>query len=498
MSGVRDLTRRGPLCRQFIEKFTGDTSAESFSFESVLADACKKANISVSSSNILADCERWQKLCSACGNKVSSSHLGKAMLRRRLVRAISERMAVEEVFRLNGHEIDREVISEPLVVLGLPRCNGHQATHVLSRSGLFLTFKQSDTISPSLLLDIDRRDAFLREFRWFKRLYPDFSCVRTINPSQVDDDITLQLMCPQSYAWGLLHGLDEYLLECLQEDQTPVYQQTLRMCKLFQWYKRCGHFSENVLKEVNPINNILEVQKYGTKDSLHRTQWLIYSPFALLSVESLCNVFPDVKLIWVHRALSQCLPSLCSSLSIHNSIYTGKPPSDSQLITMGDKILGMFGSGTEHAISFLANFEKSRIVHWSNRDVKRHATRLATKTLQYYGVNIDRYRRTQMINGQTEYIETFRPLHDAQMPYFGLHDGIVGEAFGSYIYQFEEFAFEKRFGVTLEEYQPLATPADQQSLGSLRVSGGDESALPSFGDTQPMIGHFLQEGKGFK
>ncbi|RNF16455.1 putative phosphatidylinositol 3-kinase [Trypanosoma conorhini] len=499
MSGVRELAGYKTLTSKVVNCFTHWPSRESFALDVVLSDACKRVNVSVpSAAKGLAGHKWWEKLCNACADKPSSSSYGRALLRQRLVHALSERLAVDEVFRLNGHEIEKENIVEPIVVMGLPRCNGHQAAHVLSRSGLFLAFKQSDTFAPSLLLDVERRDAFDRQFKWFASVFPDFRCVRTMNPDQIDDDLTLQLMCPESYAWGLLHGLDEYLLECLQEDQTPVYQHLRRMCQLFQWYRRCGHFSECVLRDINPINNPIEEQKYGPKSPLLQTQWLLFCPFAILNVESLHDTFPDMKLIWVHRALSQCLPSLCSSLAIHNSLYTGKSPSDSQLVTLGDKVLGTFGSGTEYAIDYLADFDKTRMVHWSNRDVKRHTTRLATKTLQYFGIDIDRYRRMQVINAQTEYTEVFRPLHDSQMPYFGLHNGIISEVFDSYIYQFEEFAYEKKFGVTVEDYQPLAAPADQQSLGSLRVNGGDQPFVPSFADGQPMSDHFLQEGKGFK
>ncbi|KAF8290043.1 putative NADH dehydrogenase (ubiquinone) 1 beta subcomplex subunit [Trypanosoma cruzi] len=499
MSGVRKLSGRKPVVSKLFNCFASSPSSESFSLDAVLTDACKRINISIpSSSKEIAGYKWWERLCRACADKPSTSYYGRAMLRQSLVRALSERLAVDEVFRLNGHEIEKEDIIEPLVVMGLPRCNGHQAAHVLSRSGLFLAFKQSDTFAPSLLLDVERCDAFYRRFKWFSFIYPDFSCVRTVNPNQIDDDLTLQLMCPESYAWGFLHGLDEYLLECLQEDQTPVYQHLRRMCQLFQWYRRCGHFSECVLRDINPINNPIEEQKYGSKSPLLKAQWLLFCPFAILSIESLHEAFPDMRLIWVHRALSQCIPSLCSSLAIHNSLYTGKSPSDSQLVTLGDKVLGTFGSGAEYAIDYLADFDKNLMVHWSNRDVKRHTTRLATKTLDYFGIEVDRYRRMQMINGQTEYIEVFRPLHDAKMPYFGLHDGVVSEVFESYIYQFEEFAYENRFGVTIEDYQPLAAPADQQSLGTLRVNGGDQPSFPSFADGQPMDGHFLQENKGFK
>ncbi|GET87132.1 hypothetical protein, conserved [Leishmania tarentolae] len=499
MSGVRDVIRGGSLPARLLNIFTSRAPRESFEFEAVVKDACAAANVAVPSEADLPHARWWKKLCRACQDKTGMTKRGSQLLRFRLTNALAQRLAVEEMYRLNGSEITKgPAVDEPIVIMGLPRSNGHMAAHVLARSGLFLTPRQCDTVSPSLMLDMDRRDAFCKQFRGFSYLHPDFLCVRVPQVDQVDDDLTLHLMTPQSYAWGLLHGLDEYLLECLEEDQLPVYTEVRRVMELLQWYRKCGHFSEPVAREFNPIDNVMEIQAYGTKNMLLRPHWLLYSPLAILSPDAVNAVFPKMKAIWVHRALGQCVPSLCSALCLHNTLYTGKPPSDSQLASMGEKVLGIFGSGTAYAIEYYGKFDQRRMAHWSNRDVKRHATRLATKTLGYFNIELDRYRRMQMISGQTEYVSVSRPLHDAQMPYFCLHDGVIGDVFQDYIYQFSEFAFEKKFGITVKEHTPLAAPADAMAMQGIAHGSSEPRSAPALGAGQPMVGHFQQERKGFR
>lgn len=495
MSGVRDISRGGGLVTRVMNTLSPRVHADFFDLGHILHDACNKASIPLPSnpSQDLPHYRWWEKLCAACTQKPMSKH-GSHLLRTKLVNALSQSLAIEEVYRLNDKSISKHSVHEPIIVMGLPRSNGHMAAHVLSRSGLFLAPRQCDTLSPSLMAETQRLKRFNATFRGFHYVNPDFACVRMIKAEQIDDDLTLHLMTPQSYAWGLLHGLDEYLLECFEEDQTPVYAQIKRVMQLFQWYKACGHFHENVVREFEPIDNPIEWHRYGTKVKLTQTRHLLYSPFAILNSDALYATFPDMRVVWVHRAIAQCIPSLCSALCLHNALYTGKRPTEGQLASMGEKVLGIFGSGTDNAIEFYRNFDQRRMVHWSNRDCKRHATRLAQKTLTYFDINMDRYRRIQMINGQTEYLEGCRPMHDAQLPYFSLHEGIVNEVFKDYIRQFEEFAFEERMGITRCEYKSISPTSQQALMGGRGIASKDSySDASALGSGQRAAGHYLQD-----
>lgn len=490
MVGMRDFTRRGfeSKLRSWI---TRKLTVDDFAFERVLTDAVALAQIP--HPQIVPDSDWWIRLCRACGEK-SCSHLGSVELRQKLVHSLSQRLAVEEMFRLNGHEIEKEVVSEPYFVIGLPRSSGHYVTHIMSRSGLFLSPRMRDTYAPSLVLESERETSFNLFSSRFRRMYPDFRCVRVLENDVVDDDLSLNLHTPFSYAWGLLHGLDEYLLTCIQEDQRPVFEYTKRILQLFQWYRRCGHYSDGVKLEFNTIDNALELQQSGPKPVLTKMPWIVHSPLALLNSSTLHTVFPDMNIIWVHRALASCVPSLCSALSIHNTLYTGKKPTETALAQTGEKVLGIFGSGTENAIDYFSSFDPKRMVHISNRDANRHGARLMVKTMTHFNLEIDRHRRIQGINGQVEYQGTTRPLHDSQLQYFGLNEGVIGHVFGAYINQFEEFAFEKKFGIKVQDYQSL-TSTNEEQLMSRRFQGSGAGKTVNFGEGQPSGGHFLAEGK---
>lgn len=488
MSGVRDLTFGG-LTQRLRRLTQKQVSSTDFAFSEVVQTAARAVGLTNVSESGIPDADWWVRLCRACSEKTCSPD-GASLLHHKLVNALAQRLAVEEAFRTNGHEIEKETVSDPFVVMGLPRSGGHFVSHVFARSGLFLAPRVRDTWSPSLVSESERSRVFAKNrFAQHVARNKDFRCVRWVDGEIVDDDLTLSLQVPFSYAWGLLHGLDEYLLASIQEDQTRVFEHLKRTLQLFQWYRKCGHFSDCVPTDFNTIDNPIEIQQSGPKLTLTRMPWLIYSPLAILNANALHSVFPDMNIIWIHRALAQCVPSLCSSLALHNSLYTGKKPSETTLAQIGEKVLGMFGSGSELAIDYLATFPKEKMVHFSNRDANRHCTRLMMKTMEHFKLEIDRHRRVQGINGQTEFQGIARPLHDSTLQYFGLHEGVVNHVFSAYIHQFEEFAFEKRFGLTLQEYQPLAKANYEQ-----RLAKSSEGSSQTIGDGQPSAGHFLSAG----
>lgn len=486
MGGVRDLSFSS-LGSSFRRLFEKEVTRSDFDYSTILSLALKGAGLS---SCEVPDAEWWQKLCSACAQK-QCSFSGRRLLHTKLVNSLSQRIAVEETFRLNGHEIEKEVVQEPFFVIGLPRSGGHFVSHVFARSGLFLAPRMRDAWRPSLVLENERERAFQADAKRFERQNPNFRCVRQLFGDVVDDDLTVNLQVPQSYAWGLLHGLDEYLLQTIQEDQTAVFEHTKKILKLFQWYRKFGHFSDCVKVEFNIIDNPIELQRTGPKKTLSRLPWLVHSPFAILNAAAMHKTFPDMNIIWTHRALASAISSLCSSLAVHNSLYTGRQPSETSLAQTGEKVLGIFGSGTENAIDYFSDFDKQKMVHWSNRDANRHCARLMMKTMEHFNLDIDRHRRIHGIDAQTEFVSFQRPLHDSNLQYFGLHDGIVHQVFDAYVHQFEEFAFEKKFGTTLQDYQSLATTTDVPLL----TRKSQNATGNSFVEGRPSAGHFLGEGR---
>eukprot|EP00388_Colpodella_angusta_P029039 GDKK01015218.1.p1 GENE.GDKK01015218.1~~GDKK01015218.1.p1 ORF type:complete len:440 (+),score=12.09 GDKK01015218.1:1-1320(+) len=408
--------------------------------------------------------------------KANTSNYGRWLLHRKIVHFLSERLGVEDAFRHDGQEINSEKIIDPIFLVGLPRVGNHLIAHVLARSGVVTAPSMRDTMFPSKMSLEGRSAAYRSEMRFFQFNNPEFRAVRTLlGPRQVDDDISLQLQSPYSIAWGLLHGLDDLLLESLQHPQDGVYAHNKKILQLFQFYRRLGMFEDGVVRETNPINNMLQEQREGYKASITYQPYVVHSPLALLSLDSLSASFEDMNLLWTHRNLSQALSSFCSSLAIHQSLYTGKSPSETQLGTLGEKTCGLFGSGTENAIDFLANFPKHRLLNVASVDSKRSTTRISQRVLEYFGHSLDKWRKMQAIDGQTEYANSAaRPSHEHKLSQFGLHEGVIAEHFDAYCFQFQEYAFMEMPGIRLAVE---ATPAhdrvvlNPQPVSSNSISG---------------------------
>lgn len=468
--------------------------AAGFFWDSVFTEALKRGGLAKENVQ-LSDADWWRQLAGSCQAKACSAH-GSILLRERLVHSLSQRMLVDEQFRLNEQEIMSAEVKEPIFFVGLPRASAHMAAHITSRSGLFLTPTTADVMFPSMIADFDRVSHAKSALRWWSpHVLPQMETVRQMRVDRMDDDLALHMHCPMSLAWGLLHGLDDHLYKCLQEDQTPVYTHLQRVLKLFQWYRNCGYFPDNVMRELVPVANPGDTAIRGEKRMLTSLPWVVHSPLAILHMDLLHKAFPDMKVVWVHRALNRCVPSLCSSLALHNTCYTGKRPTETTMANIGEQIIGLFGSGSEHAIDYMGNFPFQRMVHWSNRDVNRSCIRLLEKTINKFGMEIDHYRRLQAINGMTEMVSTFRPRHDYELSFFGIHEGALNEAFATYILQFEEYAFEKKHGMKIQDFPALSGTRHHHQ------NSRDEKLEEHEGHTLGMVpsaGTYLQDYQHFK
>jgi hypothetical protein len=439
-------------------------SVKDFDFELVLADALKVSDMAAGSQPEIGDAHWWKKLCSALSEKGRSNYGGQ-LLRRKLVGAMSNRLLVDQWHRVHAEDLAAAKVLEPIIVMGLPRSQGHMVAHITSRTGHVTPLRCRDTMFPGVPNQMERRRLAKKELRGMYHVHPYMQAVRNSDADLIDDDLQLHLQTPFSLAWGLLFGLPEYLYECIDQDQTAVYEQVKKNLLLFDYYGHCGQYTDGVLKEIMDIDNPMNQVADGPRITIEKKPFLWHSPLAVLNAKQVHQVFPDCRLIWVHRSIDQIVPSLCSALSARHSMYTGRLPSDQHTSSLGEIVCGMFGSGSANAIDYLgANFPYERMVHWHNKDVTRSCTRLVEKTFIKWGMEMDTFRMYQCIDGMTEYHSMFRPHHDHEIAFFALHEGTVTENFDAYFNQFAEYAYEKKFGMVIQDYQSLSNSFDETKL----------------------------------
>jgi hypothetical protein len=501
MVGARDLSRTNRF--KLRNACTTKAPIDSFSFASVAAEACARAgtSVTVTSPETCPDGAGWEKLCKAIGNEHGNlSNLGSQLLRERLVHSLSQRLGLEELYKNSGDQIAQSgAIVEPIMLIGLPRSYGRYGAHLMGRTGNVRALRTQDTAFPCTVAARERRLQQTAALKKFLPYFPDLRGVQPMESDMIANDVQLHLLTPYSLAWGLLHGLDDYLYECLEVDQQPVFENVKRVLSLFQWFETFEEFEPALVdRHFEVICKTGEDLRWEKIDPNPKRSWFLHSPFAILAIDKVHATFPDMGIVWVHRALSQCVPSLCSVIAMHRSVYFNRLPTETNLANIGDQILGIFSSGTEAAVDYLADFPRQRMVHWSNRDLRRHGSRILSRTCPRFGLAWEKEKNIRCANAQVENDSLFRPLHDAPLHYFAVHEGRLNEAFKVYINQFEEYAFEPKFGITIEKRDPLVTGSDEtvvrfgqpgSSRGSI-ASGVPEHAAPA--------GHFLQESDSLR
>eukprot|EP00760_Papus_ankaliazontas_P003039 PhM_4_TR11390/c0_g1_i1/m.84242 len=455
-------------------------------FESIIQDAIETAELPKTVD--IPEISSWRRLIDAFNDKPFLSPMGTAFIRMKLVHILSQRLLVEERFKEYAHEMEDESFSpeDAIIIIGLPRSMGHVLHHVMASTGTVLAPSSADILCPGTERILDRRAQLKPILKMTNKCHNTFTSVRLLNAQWAEDDLHLQLLKPESMAWGWLFGLEDYTKERINtpEVMADVYAFEAKVLRLFRVYRDMGQFPELVDLQINPLECPVEVVRYGLRDTNLPMPWVIHSPLAMCYLPEMLTAFPKAKIVWAHRALNQCIPSTCGALMQHEIMHTHRTPLDSQLISMGTKVLGFFGSGTERALDTLATYPTERFINVYNRDLNRGAMRVVKKLLPRLGVQLDRWRMTQGISGFAYYYSNYHAKHVYKLDHFGITEAQIGEIFRAYIEQFEEYAFEPVHGITRELI----------SEASVSTSVGEVEAFKKHGQRSPIL--FDPQGHG--
>jgi hypothetical protein len=470
-----------------------------FEYDTILRAAIEKGDLNRNRITSIPDEKWWRKLCKHASEKPTSRY-GGHLLRDRITHFLSNRLLMQEIRETRKQDIEKETIKEPILLIGMPRSHKHMAAHMYARGGYTFPLRFRDSMFIGIPNEEKRLAAAEEHLRGWTYIMPSMQTVRPWRADQADDDIALQLQVPYSLGWGLLHGMSDFLYECIQEDQLPVYGHVKDCLQVLQFYRTAGENTDGVEFENIPIENPADQAMDGDKNEvdLHEMPWVVHSPFGILHTEQLHQTFPDMKVIWMHRAIKQSVQAMAGCVCMHDSMYTGAQMRETGRVEVGEMVLGLFSSGVEHAVDYMGTFPRSRMVHWSNREFERSGMRLLEKTHQFWWPDLyDTFRKHQTISGMTEIRQTFRPKHDADLEMFGLHEGMVNDAFRAYVFQFEEFAFEAKYGTIIQEYQPIAGTLDESKWGLFDRGDGVTDRVTSL-EQMPLGGHLLQKQSMFK
>lgn len=255
--------------------------------DSLLAHA--KANTGLSDFGGDDWIEPFRVLIKSYEEEAQLSLMGRLMTRSDLLMHLEARLQVEDWYKRHP-EIDDEVIGAPILIVGSGRCGTSAMQNLLSHDPDNGAPRHWEALLPcpppeKATYHSDPRIAIAdaRMTQW-NRVTPEIVAMHEFGGEMPTELIQIETLSFQSIAWLYLYGfVPSYIGYMAQRSPVPAFAYARRVMKLLQWR--------------NP-----------------RQRWVLKSPYALTFLPQAFEVFPDLRVVWMHRDPLRALSSVVSLL----------------------------------------------------------------------------------------------------------------------------------------------------------------------------------------
>jgi hypothetical protein len=218
---------------------------------------------------------------------------GKLMIREKLLGQLENRLWAEHWFEKHPEILAQEVLPIKLIT-GLQRTGTTKMQRLLSGFSGARSLKSWEALYPAPIKEADETKKRIgrtrRNEKAVKWISPTFQSIHPIHTDQPEEDVLLldvHFMSSSSEAIMHVPGYANWLAE---QDQTEAYVYEQKLLQLLQW-QRDAKF------------------------------WVLKSPHHLEYLDTFTEVFPDTKIIWMHRPVKECIPSYLSMLYFSRNMF---------------------------------------------------------------------------------------------------------------------------------------------------------------------------------
>lgn len=223
---------------------------------------------------------------------------GRVRARQLIVNGLANRLRLQHDWKRWPAILDQDV-RQPLFILGLPRTGTTLLFKLLASDPAhrWLAFWEAHTPSPpperlTYARDPRRRRA-ARQLRTLDYLLPNLAAIHEFDADGPEECYPLlaNSFAGVQYSWGFnVPSYDRWLTTC---DMEPTYRYYRQQLQLLQW--RC-----------------------------RGERWVLKSPVHLYYIAELLAVFPDARVVQLHRDPLKVLPSACSLRATLRGLVTNE------------------------------------------------------------------------------------------------------------------------------------------------------------------------------
>lgn len=238
--------------------------------------------------------EPMRVLLASLEGEAQLTFIGRLAARSQVVTLLANRLRMQEWWSRHPEILD-QAVPAPVVVVGLPRSGTTLLQQLLAcdpdnRSLLFWEATRPAPPPERASYETDDRiAAAARAQRLLDYVAPDANRLHPVGAQLPTECVSLLAHSFASLELGAINRVPAHLEWCLRADLRPHYRYYRAQLQLLQW--RCAG-----------------------------VRWTLKSPAHLLALDDLFSVFPDARVVWLHRDPARSVTSHCSLVSVLHAI----------------------------------------------------------------------------------------------------------------------------------------------------------------------------------
>ncbi|ASW87748.1 sulfotransferase family protein [Mycobacterium intracellulare] len=309
-------------------------------------------------------------------------------------------------------EIASEVVSDPIIIVGLPRTGTTKLQRVMSLDPSVqpLMLWQALNPAPVPATKNDGRDPRIdlaaEMMGALDAESPDFKAIHTLKPEEPDEDVWLHDFAFEALGTATRVGSFTLAKELGKGDhQRHVYEYEKSLLQYLQWQN-------------------------GTNGP-----WILKSPVHIGNLATMTEVFDGATIVHCHRDPRVAIASTLSGLDGLRQMLTGCPAED--LKAFGEGWLQFWAAETAKNLNQRHTLaERIRIVDVAYEDIRRDTIGVIEQVYRACGRSLTPNAARLMERWEQQNPQNKFGSHEYSLDRYGLTDGQVETAFADYSIQF--------------------------------------------------------------
>jgi Sulfotransferase family len=373
--------------------------------DDLLAEACEKTGLDDFGPDDFR--EGLAVLCESIKGEARLNELGELAVRDTVVNSLANRLRVFDWIRRHP-EVARERIEAPIVVIGMFRAGTTFLSQLLDQdphNRALLRWEASDSApppSPANFRSGPRVDAARLSNDMLEELNPRMTAIHHEDAAGPTECIAVMSQDFKSLSWEAITNVSAYSRWLLTSDQGSAYE-----------YHR----------------STLQVLQSGGV----RGQWTLKSPHHALALDALTAVYPDARLVLLHRDPVVLCASVCSLISTLSGTFSDAD----HTAYVAEHWTAMLEESVKRIEAFRAAHPEHPIVDVQYADLLDDPLGTVDDLYAACGAELDPGARDAMAAYVTAHPKTEFGTHGYDPAEFGLDAGELAERFAGYVDRYD-------------------------------------------------------------